>query len=58
MCVPVDFKCAVIHQGEMSDWFDIKTGVKQGCNMSGFLLLIVIDWVMKRTVQNVKTGIR
>ncbi len=26
--------------------------------MSGFLFLMVIDWVMKRTVQNVETGIR
>ena len=33
-----DFKCAVIHQGETSEWFDIKTGVKQGCNMSGFCI--------------------
>ena len=53
-----DFKCAVIHQGETSKWFDIKTGVKQGCNMSGFLFLMVIDWVMRRTVRNGETGIR
>ena len=31
------FKCAVVDRGEMGEWFDIKTGVKQGCNMSGFL---------------------
>ena len=52
-----DFKCAVIHQGETSEWFDIKTGVKQGCNMSGFLYLMVVDWVMRRTVRNGETGI-
>ena len=53
-----DFKCAVIHQGETSEWFDIRTGVKQGWNMSGFLFLMVVDWVMRRTVRNGKTGIR
>ena len=53
-----DFKCAVIYQGETSEWFDIMTGVKQGCNMSGFFFLMVVDWVMKRTVQNGETGIR
>ena len=53
-----DFRCAVIHQGETSEWFDIKTGIKQGCNMSGFLFLMVVDWVMRRTVRNCETGIR
>ena len=52
-----DFKCAVIHQGETCEWFDIKTGVKQGCNMSWFLFLMVVDWVMRRTVRNDETGI-
>ena len=33
------------------DWFDGKTGVKQGCCMSGFLFLLVIDWVMRRTIE-------
>ena len=37
---------------------NIKTGVKQECNMSGFFFLMVVDWVMKRTVQNGETGIR
>ena len=30
------------------------SGVKQGCVMSDFLFLIVIDWVMKGTVENKK----
>ena len=53
-----NFKCAVIHQGETSEWFDIKTGVKEGCNMSGFLFLMVVNWVMRRTIRNGETGIR
>ena len=52
------FKCAVEDQGERGEWFDVKTGVKQGCNMSGFLFLIVLDWVMRRTVGCGENGIR
>ena len=52
-----DFKCAVEDQGETCEWFDIKTGVKQGCNMSGFLVLIVMDWVMRKAVGGGENGI-
>jgi len=27
------------------DWFIVKAGVKQGCVVSGFLFLLVIDWI-------------
>jgi hypothetical protein len=30
---------AVIDGRERSDWFEIKTGVKPGCNISGFRFL-------------------
>ena len=53
-----DFKCSVIDEGETSEWFDIKTGVKQGCNMSGLLFLIAMDLIMRRSVQNGENGIR
>ena len=39
-------------------WFEVKSGVEQGCNMSWFLFLLVIDWVMRRTVVHAGTGIR
>ena len=38
------FKCAVEDQREMYEWFDIKTGVKQECNMSGFFVLDCYGW--------------
>jgi len=41
-----DFKCAVEDQGETCEGFEFKTGVRQGCHLSGFLFLIVMDWVM------------
>jgi len=53
-----DFECAVIDDNEKTEWFPIKTGVKQGCNMSGFLFLLVIDWIMRETVKNGENGIR
>lgn len=43
---------------ERSDWFEIKTGVKQGCNMSGFLFLVALDWVMRKTAEDGERGIR
>jgi hypothetical protein len=36
----------------ISDWFTVKSGVKQGCNMSGFLFITVIDWIMSKTTQD------
>ena len=53
-----DFKCAVEDQGKIREWFDMKTGVKQGCNMSGFLFLVVMDWVMRSAVGGGENGIR
>ena len=50
--------CAVVDGIGRKDWFEVKTGVKQGCNMSGFLFLLVVDWVMRRSVNGARTGIR
>ena len=51
-------KCTVIDGAGKSDWFTVKAGVKQGCVMSGFLFLLVIDWIMCRTTEQGDTGIR
>lgn len=52
------FECVVIDQGDTWEFFDIKTGDKQGCNMSGFLFLIAMDRVIRRTVVSGANGIR
>ena len=49
-----DSQCAVIDGTGQTDWFDVKSGVKQGCNK----FLLVIDWIMRRTVTGASTGIR
>ena len=53
-----DFQCAVEDQGEEGEWFNIKKDVKQGCNISGFILVIVMDWVMRKAVVNCENGIK
>ena len=44
-----DSECAVLDEGDESEWFKVKTGVKQGYVMSGFIFLIVVDWIMRNT---------
>ena len=43
---------------DTTEWFKIKPGVKQGCNVSGLLSLLVVDWVMRNTLHEGNTGIR
>ena len=35
----------VIDGGGETDWCDMKSGVRQGCVISGFFFLLVVDWV-------------
>lgn len=51
-------RCQVLHQGYAQDPFDVLTGVKQGCLLSPFLFLLCMDWIMKQTTHNKKTGIQ
>ena len=36
-------KCSVVTEAGNGTWFEVKSGVKQGCVMSGFLFILVID---------------
>jgi len=51
------FECAVIDGNETSNGFKMKSGVKQGCVMPGFLFQLVIDWVMRKVTVDKKRGI-
>ena len=53
-----DFECAVVDRNVTSDWFMIKSGVKQGCVMSGFLFLLCLDWVIRKETADKRRGIR
>ena len=51
-------KCQVLHEGCVSEAFEVLTGVRQGCLLSPFLLLLCIDWTMKQVANNSRTGIQ
>ena len=44
-----DSIAAVKVGNEVSSWFRIKSGVKQGCVLSPFLWIIVLDFVLRST---------
>ena len=48
-CTYQDMSCRIAHAGQVSDSLEVKTGVRQGCLLSLFLFLLVIDWIMKTT---------
>ena len=50
--------CKVVHEGKLSDSFEVKTGVRQGCLLSPFLFLLAIDWIMKTTTNEKRNGIQ
>ena len=56
-CTYDNSECAIINGSGITEWFTIKPGVKQGCNMSGFSFRVVIEWIMKRTIDDNTTGI-
>ena len=50
-----NFRCSV---GHSDTFFEVKTGVRQGCVMSAILFNLAIDWVMRRTTEDTPKGIR
>ena len=53
-----NFECSVILSNTSSEWFPVKSGVRQGCILSPNLFLVVIDWVMRKTTSDQPRGIQ
>ena len=53
-----DATCQVIHEGKLTEPFNVQTGVRQGCLLSPKIFLIVVDWVMKQSTAGKRTGIQ
>ena len=51
-------QCRVIHQGQLTEPFEITTGVRQGCLLSPFLFLLAVDWVMRKSTEGKRNGIQ
>ena len=52
-----DTKAAVRVEGELTDWFDVTTGLRQYCLLSPILFNIYFDYVLKQALEGVTEGI-
>ena len=50
--------CSVIHRGQPTEAFNVRTGVRQGCLLSPFLFLIAIDWITRTAIAQARNGIQ
>ncbi len=49
-----DTKSAVRVEGDLTDWFNVNTGLRQGCLMSPLLFNVYIDHVLRRAIKEVE----
>ena len=50
--------CQFIHEGKLTEPFNVQTGVRQGCLLSPTIFLVVVGWVMKQSTAGKRTGIQ
>ena len=49
--------CCIKTENGNSEFFNIETGARQGCILSIFLFLLVIDFILKNAIDNTQNGI-
>lgn len=50
--------CRVVCGQQLSNTFQVRTGVRQGCLLLPFLFLLAIDWVTKTSTAQKRNGIQ
>ena len=50
--------CQIIHNRKLTKAFEMRTTERQGCLLSPMIFLMVVDWIMRETVNEGKTGIQ
>ena len=50
--------CQVIHNGKLSESFEMNTGVRQGRLLSPMIFIMVVDWIMREVESQGRTGIQ
>ena len=55
-CTFQDMSCRIAHAGQLSESFEVKTGVRQERLLSPFHFTLVIDWIMKITTTGRNNG--
>ncbi|XP_078603943.1 uncharacterized protein LOC144877771 [Branchiostoma floridae x Branchiostoma japonicum] len=53
-----NFQAQVSHEGDLTEPFNMTTGVRQGCLLSPLLFITALDWVMRETTKDGRTGIQ
>lgn len=49
--------CQVVHKGKLTEPFEVHTEVRQGCLLSATIFLLVVDWILKMTIQKGLEGL-
>ncbi|XP_078617289.1 uncharacterized protein LOC144885281 [Branchiostoma floridae x Branchiostoma japonicum] len=53
-----NFQAQVSHEGDLTEPFNMTTGVRQECLLSPLLFITALDWVMRETTKDGRTGIQ